>query len=199
MSSKFSNTVELKHLMPTLFWPLKYEYTKIPVSRIKDPTTNLLFLKDSRLLVSFKFLVLTAAVAIYHSFLAALQILFETYKLFCNLTKLFTDDKKNRSMHKDNILKNVLNIIIAPLMVILLEITAIIGIILPLNCRKIYGSIERFMSLNFEVHKHYNLSMIQQHDFHIGNKAILAPCFQPKEHVDDEIGIEMIDISANRK
>ncbi len=182
MTSFFVSDVELNHFKPTLLWPRNYSTQKSGRS-ILDETSKHYYLNDSRFVIRFKlFLLATFCVPIIHVSFAAIQIIASMFKMLLNLSKILTD-RENSSLHAYNALKDLIKIILAPLLVIALEISAIIGLIFPLNARKIFGSIERFMVNEFEAHSCYNKTIIQEEI--LENKGLSAPCFQPKTRGDE--------------
>lgn len=165
---------------PTLNWPNKY---KPSIYRtVKDPTTDYLFLADTRSIVREKFLHLIIYTPILHGLLAAAQIIYSFIKLLYDLIRLIIDGKQNLNKNANQILKDFIVLILAPLCVIALELTAINGLMFPLNSRKMFSSTERFISNTFYIHNQYNFFDIQDAgNKNIGNKGIAAPCFQPKQ------------------
>lgn len=206
MKKFFVYDTKCSHFRPTFLWPKKYETTEIPHRTVLDKTSELLFLNDPRELVHIKCILLSIFVPIFHGALSVLQILFSIGKLGLDIKRTIIEGPTKFYDNLHNVLKDLIKIILAPLLVIILELTAIVGMILPLNARKIFGSIERLMVNEFEVHKFWNSRYINNDKFQEGNKAVLAPCFQPHMFYDDSLetdnfpdmdnAIEMINMSS---
>ncbi len=177
----FVSDVKLRDFQPTLLWPAEYEVTCPRRRLVLDPKTNQLYINDDRFEVRIKFLLLIVGVSIFHTMLAILQIIVSCFKLFKDLIKVLIGGYNNITKNFYDLFEDLCKIIIVPLLVAALEITAMIGLIFPLNSRKIFASIERLMVNSFEVHNYYN------NEFSVfkNNKFILAACFQPKSNTTE--------------
>lgn len=192
----FVTDTNLSHFTPTLLWPNQYQdlylYTyeqdgnkyseRTPMWRLVDPTTGLYFLSDPRYIIRLKFFYLALiGVPLMHIILTTFQTIVNLIRLIFDFGKMIYDGKKNFAENFSKFLNDILRLLFTPLICVALEITAIFGLLFPLNARKIYGSTERAMTNTLEVYSFYNKqfmkNMVKNSE---GNKGISAPCFQPK-------------------
>lgn len=199
----YVQNVSYKHFAPTFIWKIdtQGEYKRTTL----DKNSKMLFLNDSRWVIRAKFLLLNIYTPILHGLLLGAQVIFSCLKSFYDLCNIIIDDKKFFYHNTLELLKNILKILVAPLLLITLQLTAVLGLLFPLNARKIYGNIERLMVNNFEVHKFHNHKLttclrslynpskdsiinveqptkdplINVDQTRKNNKFVLAPCFQP--------------------
>lgn len=183
IQEEYISYTNISHFIPTLKW--QNEYTVQSTQKevlyrvIEDETTNLLYLNDPKNLIRFKcFLLATIGVPVIHVILCALQTAVNVLNIFLDILKIILNGRENLSENLGNLTLNLFKLILAPLLVIALEITAVLGLLFPLNARKIYSSIERAMTNDlFEVHTYFNK---KTHKNVHGNKSVAAPCFQSK-------------------
>jgi hypothetical protein len=170
-----------KHFMPTSTWPKNY-YHSTTHRTLKDETTDLYFIDDTRNTIRAKCFVLAIIlIPLVHVYLCVLQTTLTLLNILLDIFNIIIKGRMNFSANVAKLAWDLVKLILAPLLVIALEITAFCGLLFPLNARKIYSSIERAMTNDlFEVHTFFNKKSFQESPSFIGNKAITAPCFQPK-------------------
>lgn len=161
--------LSLKHFHPYSIWatdqtgPYFYNGKK---KFIVDSSTGDKYLNENSPVIWFKCFLLAVGTPIVHAMAAIVKVIFNLLKLisFYDFWKTIEDDnKENKSDY--NLAKrtldagsNVINILFAPIAVLLLECSALYGLIMPRDGRKLYASFERFTYGHF----------------------VLAPCFQPE-------------------
>ena len=138
---------------------------------IIDSRTGDRYLNEDLPVIWFKCFLLSVGTPIIHTMAAIVKVVFNLLKLisFYDFWKTIDDSSKENKANY-NLTKrsfdagsNVLNIVFAPIAVLLLEFAALYGMIMPRGGRKLYASLERFTYGTF----------------------VLAPCFQPEpeEHL----------------
>ena len=121
---------------------------------IIDQTTRKAYLNESLANVGCKSFLLTLGTPFVHTAACICKI---AYNIFNIAQTLMSDEKKGFFSRLFTIGKHLLNIALAPIALVGLELAAIYGIFNPYDGRKLYASIER------ATYGHY----------------VLAPCFQP--------------------
>ncbi len=138
---------------------------------IVDSRTGDKYLNEDLPVIWLKCFLLSVGTPIVHAVAAVVKIVFNLLKLISLYDfwkKIDDSNKENKANY--NFTKrsldagsNILNIVFAPIAVILLEFAALYGMITPRDGRKLYASLERLTYGHF----------------------VLAPCFQPEpeEHL----------------
>lgn len=139
-----------KHFTPS-FWGTEYtpwQHQNEINKSVKDPLTDELYLNDSRNTIRLKCFLLAIAVPIVYSCLVIASIIWSIIIVLiifgmwcCN----------NNNARDDSISFEILKLLLVPLLLIAAEVTVILGLIFPLNARKIFGSIERLFIDNYDV------------------------------------------------
>lgn len=165
MTKKFS----WEHFHPYSLWtedtgrPTFYNGKK---RFIVDSRTQDKYLNEDLWVIRFKCFLLTFGTPMVHTIAAIVKIVFNVLKLI----SLYDFLKSIDDSHKENTSTyhfstrlfdagtNLQQIVFAPIAVILLEVAALYGMIMPRDGRKLYANLERLTYGHF----------------------VLAPCFQPE-------------------
>lgn len=125
---------------------------------IIDQTTGRKYFNESKTTVGFKCFLVTLGTPIVHTIASLLNVAWRILKLV-TLSHFWVPQKGNYNFtaRAKEAGKDLLRIVVTPLAIIALELSAIYGIIRPYDGRKLYASCERALYNHF----------------------ILAPCFQP--------------------
>lgn len=139
-----------EHFTPS-FWKTSY----VPSNNageflvdVEDPKTKELYLNDPLYIIRYKFFLLNIATPISYSFLIAGCIIECTIKIFALFAMWCCQYKNEDSINQ--IPLEIIKLLSAPLILIAAEITVILGLIFPLNARKIFASIERLLINNYD-------------------------------------------------
>lgn len=127
--------------------------------KLIDMSTGRKYLNEEKSVVGFKCFLLTFGTIPVHAIASVINIALRivtlvTFADFWLPGNSGRNDLKSRAM---DYLENLLKIASAPLVIIALELSAIFGMVMPYDGRKLYASFERWSYGSF----------------------ILAPCFQP--------------------
>ncbi|MDP3705657.1 MAG: hypothetical protein Q8R24_07065 [Legionellaceae bacterium] len=135
-------------------------------SRILDLSTGDQYANEARVIIRFKCFLLSLTVPIFHSIIAVLEIIITS--LMCiSLYPFWKKRKEDLSTGTyakacfTDFAEIMFRILFIPIIVALLELSALYGLIFPHNGRKIYANLERLTY----------------------GGAVLARCFQPLNHV----------------
>ena len=142
------------HFTPS-FWRTEYCAWNQPTEKqinVRDPLTDELYLNDSRFIIRNKFLILNIAVPIFYTYLVAASILLGIIKLCILFGMWCCGYSSQESIYR--IPSEALKIFLAPFILIAAEVTVLLGLIFPLNARKIFASIERLFIDNYYI-PHY--------------------------------------------
>jgi hypothetical protein len=124
-------------------------------AHVIDQTTKKAYLNESPSIVGFKCFLLTLGTPFVHTAACICKIALNIFNI---AQTLMSDEKKGFFSRLFTIGKHVLNIALAPIALVGLELAAIYGIFNPYDGRKLYASMERATYGHF----------------------VLAPCFQPE-------------------
>lgn len=127
---------------------------------IIDQTTNRKYLNESRFCVGNKCLLLTIGTPFVHAIAGIIAVAFRTLKVisFYHFWRVKTsEDHYDGKERLKDLGKCLLRIVLEPIAILGLELSALYGVLNPYDGRKLYASIERAQYGHF----------------------ILAPCFQP--------------------
>jgi len=139
-------------------------------ARIVDTLTGDRFNNDDRSTIRVKCLLLSLTVPVLHTIAALIDILDKLCLFIKTLRKLITYEDEEPIMKKvADLMKIIVQIILVPVCVILLELAALYGLVCPYNGRKLFANLERFR---------------------YGSDAF-APCFQPTAFGDQVNGTEL--------
>ncbi len=125
-----------------------------------DQSTGRLYLNESKGVVRFKCFLLTVGTPFVHSIAGICNIALRIFRLvtFYHLRRDKPEEKSYAfTARLGDAVKDLLRVVIQPIAIFGLELSAIYGLFRPYDGRKLYASIERAQYGNF----------------------ILAPCFQP--------------------
>lgn len=147
-------------------WEIGPKYGDSTTPRyIRDKSTGRVYFNEPPEIVGLKCFLLTLGTPLVHLAASVCNILYRAMKLVTGAHFWEEEDCKPYSLEDrlEEAGKDALRILISPLAIIGLELSALYGMIMPYDGRKLYASIERAMYESF----------------------ILAPCFQPdpKHHL----------------
>lgn len=132
---------------------------------IVDSRTGDKYLNEDLSVIRFKCALLTLGTPIVHTLAAIAHMVYNLVKLlsFYHFWKTLNDVKENQSgdsleKRSLDVKSDVFHILFAPINILLLEFSALYGVLMPHNGRKLYANLEAFAYGDF----------------------VLAPCFQPE-------------------
>lgn len=167
MTSNFS----YKHFHPYSIWTVDENSPRFYNGKkafIIDSYTGDKYFNEDLSVIRRKCFLLALGTPIVHTMGAIVNIVYNLLKLISlyDFWKPLDDENQENydlTMRLLDAGVNVFNIVFAPIAVLLLEFSALYGMIMPYDGRKLYASLERFTYGDF----------------------VLAPCFQPepKEHL----------------
>ena len=196
---KFVNYIEKEHFLPS-FWQMKdYENYQTSVEgqyvrEVPDPANGKeYYLNEPKYILRRKFLLLNFAVPIIYTALTVANIIMCVIKfLYYLITGIANLDKKQLS----KIPLEIGKLLLAPLILIFAEAIVIMGLFMPLDARKIFASIERFLVINYDAASFLHDVIYAKDSKKDSNlRDILAPCFQPKVIKENKETREIADPS----
>lgn len=147
MKKELVNTVKIpEHFTPS-FWKYTYNEDLNSHRKIKDPLNNDYYLDEPKYIIRDKCFCLSLAVPIFHTAIMIANMTLCVLNSFYYLGKgmIFRDASQFAKIPFE-----IFKLLLAPFLLIFAELTAIIGILMPLNARKIFASIERFLVINYD-------------------------------------------------
>ena len=165
MTKKFSAA----HFHPYSLWAVDTQGPRFYNNEAKfiiDSRTGDKYLNEDLATIRYKCFLLSLGTPLVHAIAAIIKVIFNLLKLAFLYDFWKTADETNKEnkagYHFTNRAldagTNLLHIAFTPIAILLLECSALYGIIMPRNGRKLYANLERFTYGDF----------------------VLAPCFQPE-------------------
>jgi hypothetical protein len=160
-----------KHFFPlSIFKEEPFDKYNPHKARVVDTLTGDRFNNDDRSTIRVKCLLLSLTVPVLHTIAAFIDILDKLCLFMKTLRKLITYEDEDPIMKQVvDLIKITVQIVLAPVCVVLLEFSALYGLVCPYNGRKLFANLERFRY----------------------GSAALAECFQPTAFGDQVKGTEL--------